>query len=506
MTAAHAGSRTHPARGGGWALVAAALALIIVALLVPGAKAAMPTIDPDRTGTLVITQLEAGAGTHPGTGLPEDTAGQSAIPGVQFTATRVPGIDLTTNEGWQEARRLTVEDAAERAEGITPQASGVTGPDGRLVFSGLPLGLYYVAQGAGPSGYSTGSPFVVALPMTNPDASNQWMYEVHVYPKNARSDIDLTVSDEGAVARGDLVGWASTSSIPDMGSFDGYAIEHILPSGLSLQSGAQGVDVRFTCAGAPDLELGVDYTATVDGQRVFVEFTESGLAKLASAAAMRSLPCRIKVSYQTKVLSDGEHVVEALLYPSRAAIEAGQNAEGITRAAAATKWGPIEIIATEVGKPNVRIPGVCFQLYPSKQDAKDRTNQILIDGVGEWVTDKDGMIHVDGLRFSDFVNGKIVRPGDPLYRTYYAVVTCVPDGWQMGTGEIPVIVDSATDANVVDVELFKAEGGSQGKPPTKPSPLPKTGASVLGVLLVSAVALALGTVLKRRREDEQEAR
>lgn len=511
-------------------LVAAALALVMISLPAVGAQAADRTIDPDRTGTIVITQLEALGGGKPGTGLAEDTSDKIPVPGVEFTVTRVPGIDLTTNEGWVEAQELTAELAAELVEGLTPADSGVTDANGQLVFSGLPLGLYYVDPVSAPGGFTTGSPFLVTLPMTDPDSRGQWMYTVHVYPKNARADIQLEVRDQDAVKLGDLVRWQSFSSIPPH-ALTGYAVEQLLPEGLSLQGGAGGVAVGFNSSGVPELVAGVDYETTVLGQRIYVEFTAAGLKKLEAAIAgtegrgnavasgsevagssRAGGPVRVAISYQTKVLKDGEFVVEARLYPSRAALESGSVHEGVTSATAATKWGPVEILVAQVGKPEVKIPGVCFQLYATKQDAKNRTNKIIIEGVDEWITDKNGMVHIDGLRFSNFVNGSIVKPGDPLFRTYYAVMTCVPDGWHGSAGELPLIVDSATVADLAFVELNRdgESGGGVTPPGTTPSgpgasTLPKTGATILGVLVVSAAALMLGAWLRRRREEEQEA-
>ena len=354
------------------------------------------------------------------------------------------------------------------------------------------------------------------------------MYTVHVYPKNARADIELQVRDEDAVKRGDLVGWESLSSIPTH-PLTGYAVEHVLPTGLSLVGGAGGVTVGFTCPGAANLVAGVDYTVVVTGQRIFVEFTEEGLRKLEAAAAQggsaqavsastRSAPCRVSVSYETKVQEHLEYVLEALLYHSQAAIDSGSVEEGVTEAIAVTKWGPVEIFVHEVGKPDVPIANACFQLFASKEDAQNRTNPIVIDGVSQWITDKNGLAHIDGLRFSGFVNGFIVDADDPLFRTYYAVMTCVPDGWQGNAGPLPLIVDSAIVADVAVVELYPSEPDKPVppgpvEPPTNPdsggptgeSTLPKTGASVLGALLVGGIAVGLGGLLRRRREEEQEA-
>ncbi len=55
------------------------------------------------------------------------------------------------------------------------------------------------------------APFFVTLPMTNPDATNRWMYDVNVYPKNQADTISLAVVDQGTTTLDDG-GTAATST------------------------------------------------------------------------------------------------------------------------------------------------------------------------------------------------------------------------------------------------------------------------------------------------------
>lgn len=70
--------------------------------------------------------------------------------------------------------------------GITPAAEGVTGTNGQVRFSAVPVGLYLVVQAGFDSAetmyFSEISPFLVQMPMTN-DTRTGWTYTVEAQPK-----------------------------------------------------------------------------------------------------------------------------------------------------------------------------------------------------------------------------------------------------------------------------------------------------------------------------------
>lgn len=75
-------------------------------------------------------------------------------------------------------------------------ASGTAG-------SNLPLGLYLVMETNSPDQVTTPcEPFLVSVPMTRVGATNpqsDWLYDVHVYPKNKTSYGDITLTKMGQV-------------------------------------------------------------------------------------------------------------------------------------------------------------------------------------------------------------------------------------------------------------------------------------------------------------------
>lgn len=69
---------------------------------------------------------------------------------------------------------------------------------------------------------------------------------------------------------------------------------------------------------------------------------------------------------------------------------------------------------------------------------------------------------VEGLRFSNYVNGQLREPGDPLSRTYYAVMTCVLNGWEGVAGPLPLVVESTVVADIAVVALGVAVARRRG--------------------------------------------
>lgn len=71
--------------------------------------------------------------------------------------------------------------------------------------SKLPLGLYLVMETNSPDQVTTPcEPFLVSVPMTRVGATNplsDWLYDVHVYPKNKTSYGDITLTKKGQVGK-----------------------------------------------------------------------------------------------------------------------------------------------------------------------------------------------------------------------------------------------------------------------------------------------------------------
>lgn len=81
-----------------------------------------------------------------------------------------------------------------------------TGTDGIAKFEDLALGFYVVVETKTPDKVTTAiKPFLVSVPMTTTDGEN-WLYDVHVYPKNKTTYGGVTLEKQGNTEADKLAG------------------------------------------------------------------------------------------------------------------------------------------------------------------------------------------------------------------------------------------------------------------------------------------------------------
>lgn len=458
-------SRTH--RG---SAVVAALALGALALGASPA-AAQPTVDPDATASLSIHKFET---PEDPTGLPADgtlvpdadLAGLTPIDGVEFSIVRVPGIDLTTNDGWSDAADLTLAGAETAVEGLQ-RTAGVTAADGLLTFDPLPLGLYYVEETGTPAGARAAAPFLVTLPLTDPTTLGDWLYDVHVYPKNIITTAGKTVEDEGA-AVGDTISWTITGDIPPGGRTDAYRIVDPLDERL----GHVGTTVSLTDGTA--LVVGEHYVLTHDTvtNTVTVDLTAAGLDLL-----FEHETAQVQVVIDTVVLESGEIENVASIFPNQPSIDEGNP---VDTPPVSSNYGAVTV--QKVDQDGDPLPGAQFRLFTSLADAKAGSNPVTRDGVSTWTSATQGLFTIEGLGYSNMVDG-VAIDDEADWKHYYLVEVVAPDDYSLLAE--PVAFDVTSDDTVVDlvVENTEANGGFE---------LPMTGAQGVATLVTAGVLLLAG--------------
>ncbi|MFZ1381792.1 MAG: SpaH/EbpB family LPXTG-anchored major pilin [Scrofimicrobium sp.] len=549
-------------RRGFLAGVGAAVTAVVFALGGTVAANATPNIpsvpDPDTRGTLNIYKFEqpASLGTA-GDGMPEDTTGLKPLGGVQFTIKKVPGVDLSTNAGWQTAGTMTVDQAKAAVVSVTG-ISETTGPGmGLAQFTDLPIGLYYVEETVWPSGATPSAPFLVTVPITNarpvigtgseatPEfpAGTTWLYQVNVYPKNAITGGQKTVSDASAVKLGDVVSWSIAADIPKADPIDAYRIVDALDSRLALitTAGADAPKLSLTGSTGVTLTEGTsdptgDYYWTNTANGLQVDFTAAGLAKLvtawkADATAQVEIDFKTTMLSLTDVANAGVITNQATIFPNQAAIdwEEGDPGKPPTTTEATTKWG--NIVLHKVDQENTNLAGAEFQVFLSEADALAKTNPIAItkkaDGSATdpapksiFVSDTNGLVLIDGLRYSNWADGVEQTPfndasdtatcadkvaggencvANAKFRYYWVVETKAPSGYSLLADPVRVEVNSpATDVSAA-TKIVNVEKNAGFE-------LPLTGGT--GTLLLTILGVGiLGAVLvvARRRNANADA-
>ena len=167
------------------------------------------TIDTSLKGSITIHKYEYN-GTHDtkGTGETSDAdkvpSDAKALEGAGFTIYKVADVNgLTTyysaNPTDLPSVNTYVENGKIKSVYSTSQVGGEvkTNAEGIAEFKTLDLGFYVVVETTTPDKVTTPvDPFIVSVPMTTKDGDN-WLYDVHVYPKNKTTYGGVTLKKTG---------------------------------------------------------------------------------------------------------------------------------------------------------------------------------------------------------------------------------------------------------------------------------------------------------------------
>ncbi|MBQ4447879.1 MAG: Cna B-type domain-containing protein [Clostridia bacterium] len=160
------------------------IAMLMALILTAGAAFASPVIDPEAQGSITVNLLDSADDHKP-------------IPGATFRLYHVAdiaeGINLAFvyTEAFEgcpasldDVNAPGLADAVlEYAEANSiPYITGVTDENGSVTFADLELGLYLIAQEGEVEGYYPIAPFLVSVPMTNPEGT-AWVYDIDASPK-----------------------------------------------------------------------------------------------------------------------------------------------------------------------------------------------------------------------------------------------------------------------------------------------------------------------------------
>lgn len=188
-------------------VLSAAMVLSTMTVTAFAAETKMPTIDTTQTGSITIHKYEYnGNSTTKGTGETTDVVpeGTKALEGAGFTIYKVADVnDLTTyysaNPTDLPSVNTYVENGKIKSEYSAKQVGKEvkTNAEGIAEFNTLDLGFYVVIETTTPDKVTTPvDPFIVSVPMTTKNGDN-WLYDVHVYPKNKTTYGGVTLEKTG---------------------------------------------------------------------------------------------------------------------------------------------------------------------------------------------------------------------------------------------------------------------------------------------------------------------
>ena len=203
-------------------LLSAALALSLCAMPAMAAdNGETPATTPPQdvwtqdTGSITIHKYEYNGQVKPdSTGEKNDVNnlpdGATPLEGATFSIYKVMDRAALRNyyDGTDGQTKVTVDtylndtkDAIKSNESYsTAVATATTGEDGIAEFPNLQLGLYVVVETGTPDKVTSPvKPFLVSVPMTRVNNPNEWLYNIHVYPKNGTTYGEVKIVKYGRV-------------------------------------------------------------------------------------------------------------------------------------------------------------------------------------------------------------------------------------------------------------------------------------------------------------------
>ena len=382
--------------------------------------------------------------------------------GVEFTITPVTAkdgvsIDLTKYEGWNLISGATADGVTE-AQGYTfgTATTVKTGVDGSATAPNLPIGLYKVTE----TGYGTNTintpaaPFLVTLPLSH--GNGQWLYDVHVYPKNV---VDKNVPTKevadptDGVVIGSTVPWTIKAPVqPDKpGDITKFMVSDKLDSRLSYK----GLSVEGFAEGA---DYTVDPASAANGNTVTVTFTADGLKKLKAGDV-------VTLTLNTTVVSLGDGVI-----PNQATVFTNDNGGKTTSKPGepgtnpTTNWGPLAVLKHAEGDEQKVLAGAEFTVYSDEAATKP---------VGSFTTGADGKGSIVLFVGNDSDTSQV----------YYLKETKAPAGYVLDSTVHTVTVNAGVAASAV---VLKLSNKQQDHPN-----LPLTGAAGTIVMTLGGLALVV---------------
>lgn len=206
-------------------LLSAALALSLCAMPAMAAdNGETPATTPPQdvwtqdTGSITIHKYEYNGQVKPNsTGEENDVdklpEGATALKGATFSIYQVMDCAALRNyyDGTDGQTKVTVDTYLNETEdAIKPDqsyskvfATDTTDENGIASFTELPLGLYVVVETGTPDKVTSPvKPFLVSVPMTKASSLNEWLYDIHVYPKNGTTYGEVKIVKTGRVGSG----------------------------------------------------------------------------------------------------------------------------------------------------------------------------------------------------------------------------------------------------------------------------------------------------------------
>ncbi|NMW44806.1 SpaH/EbpB family LPXTG-anchored major pilin [Mobiluncus curtisii] len=472
-----------------------AVALLGAAGMLNAPAASAAAINGNATGSITVHALTmpTAGGAQTATGMVQTPpTGATAIQGAAFKLEKST-INITTNQGYSEALALTAASFGSTDSDFGAK-TGTTGSDGSFTFSNLKPGVYRLTQTAAPEGKTLMAPAVVFVPMTDPANTANWVYDIHVYPKNGdASKIKKTdITPAGTpITVGSTMTWQMDVPIPDIDTNDTFATFKVqdLPTNMkativsSVTIDPEHANTGLTAGNANDYTVATD---SPTANQLEVTFTPNGLTKI-NAAKGKTMRLIVK----TEVLNS-VNTTDGVTNAAKAIYTTANGGGGETTIVsdpdnpAKTTFGKLKILNENA--TGTKLSGAKFKIYQCAGDplgTKTTGNALTIGSNSEF-------------EITDAANGVIVGPLGATEGELCLVQTKAPDSYQQLAGPqkfefTKTKITGATDKTVTVTVKNTSTSSITGL-------LPNTGGKGIILFVIVGLVLLGGAAVYMRRQ------
>ncbi|WP_299296586.1 SpaH/EbpB family LPXTG-anchored major pilin [uncultured Mobiluncus sp.] len=429
-----------------------AVALLGAAGMLNAPAASAAPIKPDTNGSITVhalTMPTGGSTVDPTGKVQTPPTGAKAIKDATFKLEK-SSINITTNAGYEQALTLTAQNFGAKDTSFGAP-TGTTGEDGSHTFSGLKPGVYLLTQVSAPAGKILMNPAIVFVPMTDPEHTDTWVYDIHVYPKNgdAGKIVKTDITPKGTpIAAGSTMTWQMDVPIPDIGTSDSYTkfVVQDLPTNMKAMGVTSAVldptgSKVALSGGGSDYDVALDTPAT---NQLQVTFTANGLNKLNDTTnPAKGKTLRLVVT--TKVLntvtpeSGVTNAAKAIYTTANGGADSTTEIESDPNNPANTTFGNLKIL-NKNAEGTQTLSGGKFKIY--KCAGSPLGTETTGDPIA--VTPTGSSTATSEFEITDAANGITLGPLGTTTQDLCLVQTKAPDGYQQLAGPQTFVFDATT--------------------------------------------------------------
>lgn len=496
---------------------------------------------PPATGNLTIHKYimdDVSQAALPNDGNPAGTGTNPAVPasakplnGITFNLYKItpnpatgalPGVGPYTLSGTTltDGAGASFTVAAAATPSITTAGGTLVNPAGEATASNLPQGYYLVVEQTSALVASPADPFVVAVPMTNPNGEG-WIQNVHVYPKNEDISVEKKPTTTTSVAIGSTMSFEIISSIPTgiystIPTEDAkikYSVTDTLDSALTLNAASIKVYGLTTKTGVGVLIPSSNYT--VSGS--FTVAMNATGRKLLHDNGYKFLSIKFDTVVNEGILSKPNQTVE-----NKAQVDfTNKFGEDKSKESDPVKVHTASVDLTkEDASTAAKLAGAEFQISSSLANAQNgvylkklpsshptRPNGIVDQGDPDYASAQPwiatsavttGIASFDGLK--DYTSTFLPDGTEnKTYLSYYIVETKAPTGYNLLDAPITV---TFSEANSTETNSYTIASTVKD---TNKFTLPKTGGmgtilfTVGGIAIIGIAVILIATSKKKKQ-------